>query len=62
MNILTRGSYTWWQIGLLKLALLSIGIAIGANWPETFLPLTSILIVITVVLGLYLAVAWFRSA
>lgn len=26
----------WWQGSLFKIALISLGIAIGANWPEIF--------------------------
>lgn len=27
---------TWWQAGLLKVALLALGILIGASWPGFF--------------------------
>lgn len=27
---------TWWQAGLLKIALIVLGIIIGASWPGTF--------------------------
>lgn len=62
MNIFTHGSYRWWQVGLLKLSVLSIGIAIGANWPAIFLPYTTMLIGLGIVLGLYLGFAWFRNS
>ncbi len=61
MNIFKTGSYTWWQIGLLKLTLLAIGIAIGANWPEVFVEYTTALIVVAVVLAAYLIYAWFKE-
>lgn len=51
----------WWQIGLLKLSVLSLGIAIGARWPEVFLPYLTHLIVITVLLGIYLLFVWFKK-
>jgi hypothetical protein len=53
--------YTFWQIGLLKLAMLSLGIAIGAYWPEVFLPYLTHLLILTLLLGIYLAVVYFRQ-
>ncbi len=61
MKLFKTASYTWWQIGLFKLALLAIGVAIGAHWPATFAPYTALLIIVGVVLGLYLWVAWARQ-
>ncbi|MEX0672531.1 MAG: hypothetical protein WDZ82_01435 [Candidatus Paceibacterota bacterium] len=34
MNLFQSYRYTWWQIGIFKLALLGIGVAIGAQWHE----------------------------
>jgi len=36
MNLFKSYTFTWWQIGILKLALLSIGIVIGAYWHDFF--------------------------
>ena len=51
MKIFRNYTYSWWQIGLLKLALLSIGIAIGARWYEVFLPYFIALVVFGLVFG-----------
>lgn len=59
MNILKKGSLAWWQMGLLKLSVISIGITIGANWPEVFEPHTLFLVILGIVLGLYVASAWY---
>ncbi len=53
--------YTLWQIGLLKAAFLALGIAIGSYWPEVFLPYITELIVLTVILGIYLSVVYFKQ-
>ena len=36
MTWFTSYTYTWWQIGVFKLSLLSIGVLIGATWHEFF--------------------------
>jgi hypothetical protein len=48
-------------MSLLKLTVLLIGIAIGANWPVFFAPYTLKLVLVALVLGLYLAVIWFKK-
>ncbi|MBP9757307.1 MAG: hypothetical protein KBD06_01785 [Candidatus Pacebacteria bacterium] len=52
---------TWWQMGLFKASLLAIGVAIGSNWSEIFLPYTVWLVGVGLVLGLYIAIVWFRE-
>ena len=47
-------TFTWWQIGIFKLALLSIGIAIGAYWHEFFKTYLVPLIIIAVVASAYI--------
>jgi len=54
-------TFTWWQAGILKVSVVCIGVAIGANWPEVFAKYTTLLIVIAVVLGIYLAVISFKK-
>lgn len=56
-----NSSLTWWQMGILKLSLLSIGVAIGSQWAEIFLPYAAWLAGVGIVLGLYIAFAWFRK-
>lgn len=61
MRIFKTGSYTWWQVGLLKFALLCFGVVIGAHWSFVFLPYTSILLGFGVVAGVYLSVVWLKQ-
>ena len=61
MNIFRNYTFTWWQAGILKISVVCIGVAIGANWPEVFAKYTTLLIVIAVVLGIYLAVISFKK-
>jgi len=54
MKIFKKYTYSWWQIGLLKLTLLSFGIVIGAYWHEVFSKYIITLIVAGVILSFYL--------
>jgi hypothetical protein len=54
MNIFKSYTYTWWQIGIFKLALLSIGVLIGAYWHDFFLDNKVIFIVIAVIASAYI--------
>jgi len=47
-------TFTWWQIGIFKLALLSIGVAIGAYWSEFFKNYLVPLIIIAVIASIYI--------
>ena len=61
MDIFKPTSFTWWQLGLLKWAVLLIGIAIGSTWPTIFGQYALILLIIGLVFSCYLAVIWFRG-
>jgi hypothetical protein len=61
MNLFKSGTLKWYQVGLLKLCVLAIGIAIGANWSQTFLPYTYELVGFGLILGLYLATVWYKK-
>ena len=61
MRLFKTKRWTYWQIAALKLSMLSLGIAVGSYWPEVFLPYLTPLIGLTAILGLYLAVIYFRD-
>jgi hypothetical protein len=46
MNIFKDFTLKWWQAGIFKIALLSLGIAIGSIWPELFKGWTPFLFVL----------------
>jgi hypothetical protein len=62
MRIFTSSTVTWWQVGILKLSVLSIGVAIGAAWPAVFSPYTAVLVGVGVVLGLYVGYVWMKKS
>jgi len=47
-------TFTWWQIGIFKLALLAIGIAIGSYWHNFFSDYLVPLIIIAVIASVYI--------
>lgn len=61
MKIFKTYTYTWWQIALLKLAMLCIGIAIGVHWHDLFVSCYTYLFGIGLVIGIYLAYISFRA-
>lgn len=54
-------TFTWWQVGLLKLSLLSLGVLVGSTWPGVFLGWREVLVVLFVVPAFYITYLWFRQ-
>lgn len=52
---------SWWQVGILKLAVLCFGVAVGANWPAAFQPYTTLLVIVGAVSGLSIAYVWLKQ-
>jgi hypothetical protein len=61
MKITKTVRFTWWQVTLLKVSVLSFGIILGSLWPALFLPYLPELLFVTVALGLYLGVIWWKQ-
>ena len=60
MNLFKSYTFTWWQMGILKLALLAAGATIGAYWHDFFGSNLITLIVVWVVAGIYTLYISFR--
>jgi hypothetical protein len=61
MNIFKSSTFTWWQLGLFKLSVVTIGIAIGAYWYSVFLPYTVILVAVGLISGVYVGYIWLKQ-
>ncbi len=61
MNVFKPTTFSWWQISLLKWAVLFLGVAIGATWPELFVPYRRYLVIVSLVMSAYLAKVWWRN-
>lgn len=53
MNMFKDYTYSWWQMGIFKLALLCLGAVIGAYWNEFFRANLVLFLVIGLVAGFY---------
>lgn len=61
MNIFKSTTFNWKQLGLLKWAVLLIGIAIGAAWSDIFSPYILVLIILGLILSIPPARVWLRA-
>jgi uncharacterized membrane protein len=61
MKLFKTVSMSTWEIGMVKIAVLCMGIAIGAFWSSIFTPYITVLIVTGVLVGLYAGYRWVRK-
>jgi hypothetical protein len=54
-------TFAWWQLGLLKLSLLSLGIVVGATWSGVFMGWRDLLVVLFVAPAFYLSYVWLKQ-
>jgi hypothetical protein len=54
-------TFAWWQMSLLKLSLLSLGVVVGSTWPGVFVGWRDVLVVLFVVPAFYVTYVWFRQ-
>ena len=61
MNPFHSYTFTWWQVGLFKISLIALGIALGATWSESFADWLPFLWALFLVPGLYIWWVGFRQ-
>jgi hypothetical protein len=61
MNIFKSFTLKWWEGSLFKWSMLSLGILIGATWPEIFLPWRALLGVLFALPSLYITWVWWKQ-
>ncbi len=61
MNLLSSTTFTWWQLGLLKWAVLCIGLAIGAKFSDIFSQYITLLFIVGLGISAYLGTLWFKQ-
>jgi hypothetical protein len=61
MNPFKSFTLTWWQAGLFKMSLISLGIIMGANFQIFFLKWIVLVTIVFVLGALYVASAWWKQ-
>ena len=61
MNLLKTFQLSWWQTGLFKVCLISLGLAAGSTWPAVFAPYLIPLLVVFVATSIYISYVWWRQ-
>ncbi len=60
MNPFKSYTLTWWQVGLLKVSMLALGLVVGATYPEAFATWTVLLWVLFAIPAAYLTFVEFK--
>ena len=58
MNVFRDYTIKWWQLSLLKVCMIALGLALGATWPGVVAPWTTLLWIVFVVPAAYLTFAF----
>ena len=61
MKIFRTWTFTWWEMGMLKVCLISLGILLGLYFREYLAGLTALWWVLFAAFALYFIVQFFRS-
>jgi hypothetical protein len=54
-------AFAWWQLGLLKLSLLSLGVVVGSTWPGVFVGWRETLLVLFVAPAFFVSYLWLKQ-
>lgn len=61
MNPFHDYTFQWWEVSILKFALLLFGIAIGAYWSDIFTDWIVLIFILALILGIYSSYAAFKQ-
>jgi len=61
MSIFKPFTMKWWQSGLFKISVVSLGIIIGSTWPQIFKARRPFLLLTYILPGLYLLSVWWKQ-
>jgi hypothetical protein len=61
MKLFKSKMLQWWEIGVIKFAVLCIGIAVGAHWYPFFFVHAKIILLVGLAAGLYALYFWLKD-
>jgi hypothetical protein len=61
MTVFKDYTFAWWQLGLLTLSMVALGLAIGSTWPGVFASWRDSLLLLFVVLAFYVSYVWLKQ-
>lgn len=61
MRFFKSFTFAWWQLSLLKLSLVSLGVIVGSTWPEVFVGWRDLLAVLFVAPAFYVSYLWLKQ-
>ncbi len=61
LKIFRSYTFAWWQLGLLKISVLALGLAVGSTWPEVFANWRELLLVVFVAPAFYVSYVWIKQ-
>ena len=61
LKIFRSYTFTWWQLSLLKISVLALGLAVGSTWPQVFTGWRELLLVLFVAPAFYVSYVWIEQ-
>lgn len=61
VKIFRSYTFAWWQLSLLKISLLALGLAVGSTWPELFASWRELLLILFVGPAFYVSYVWIEQ-
>ncbi len=61
MTVFKDYTFAWWQLGLLTLSMVALGLAIGSTWPGVFSGWRYSLLILFVVPAFYVSYVWLKQ-
>jgi len=61
MKFFKSFTFAWWQLSLLKLSMVALGLAVGSTWPGVFAGWRDLFLILFVVTAFYLSYVWLKQ-
>jgi len=61
LKIFRSYTFAWWQLSLLKISVMALGLAVGSTWPELFSSWRELLVVLFVGPAFYVSYVWIEQ-